>query len=478
VPRGPSWDAPAQFDYVEDFVVANRQAGRLHGVVVAGRLVPIAEAVAAGLLVYLLAARLLGRLAGLFGAALWLTSPWVLGLGHLNGIDLPFTVSVLGAAIALSRHLARPTWARAAVVGACAGACLSVRFTGLVVAPLLVAGVGVARGPAGRRLGQCALAALLAYASVWIVVRAVAPAPPSGTSAALMGTYVEEGRGATPIARVALAVPWPAEYAAGIGYQARVAGERPVFLLGRAWWGRRWWYYPGALLVKVPLPVLLVGLAGAVRFFRSTRGPAAASVVALAGALGVFTVFQPGQAGLRYLMPVVALGLIPAAGVVTVASRPRWPAAFAAAAVVLLQVGAMWVAFPHSLAWTPPPFRPGYRFASDSNLDWGQDLGRLERWARGRSPYVAVFGPRGAAVAHSRPLRGTRPEQVRGWVAVSASALTTYGRGELAWLRKYCPVGDIGGTVLLYRFVAPPDPAPGPDVPPPPCGESAVSVRR
>ena len=35
----------------------------------------------------------------------------------------------------------------------------------------------------------------------------------------------------------------------------------------------------------------------------------------------------------------------------------------------------------------------------------------------------------------------------------------------LAWLRAYCPVGTIGGTILLYRFATPPVAGPVPDAP-------------
>ena len=50
------------------------------------------------------------------------------------------------------------------------------------------------------------------------------------------------------------------------------------------------------------------------------------------------------------------------------------------------------------------------------------------------------------------------PEALRGrWLAVSATALTAYFRPVLGWLRAYCPVGNLGGTILLYRFDEPPD---------------------
>ena len=50
---------------------------------------------------------------------------------------------------------------------------------------------------------------------------------------------------------------------------------------------------------------------------------------------------------------------------------------------------------------------------------------------------------------------------------------------SLAWLRKYCPVGELGGgSVLVYRFDEAPDPAPGPERSVEPCFGAEVSSAR
>ena len=51
----------------------------------------------------------------------------------------------------------------------------------------------------------------------------------------------------------------------------------------------------------------------------------------------------------------------------------------------------------------------------------------------------------------------------------SATDLTSDDQGPLSWLRAYCPVGTLGGSILVYRFTLPPDGAPGPTVPAGPC---------
>ena len=161
--------------------------------------------------------------------------------------------------------------------------------------------------------------------------------------------------------------------------------------------------------------------------------------------------------------------------VVLLTTRPRRVLAGVAVATQLL---AMAGAGEHSLAWTASPFRPAYRWVSDSNVDYAQDLGRVESWAEDHPrAWVALLRPRGVDnPAGTRELRGADPARVDGWIAVSATRLTALDRDELSWLRAYCPIGDIGGSVLLYRLAAAPDTSPGPAMPAPRCS-GAYSTR-
>ena len=111
----------------------------------------------------------------------------------------------------------------------------------------------------------------------------------------------------------------------------------------------------------------------------------------------------------------------------------------------------------------------------------------VREWSKGHDhPYVAIDTTRGLEVGGgSRSLTARRPEQVRGWVAVGVTPLMQTRRDpsvwpdastdpppgfSLAWLRKYCPVGHLGGgSVLVYRFDSAPDPSPGPERPVSPC---------
>jgi hypothetical protein len=276
----------------------------------------------------------------------------------------------------------------------------------------------------------------------------------------------------------------PEPYVQGLRYLAdHDTAASPGFLLGQAWLGTNVWFWPATLLVKLSTPILLllvagplvlVGLVRSGAVTRSTWRQTLVAVILPAGILFVFELPNPRTLGVRYLLPSIALWTVVASPLALVVRR--WMMA-AGLAVLLLAAGVLAAfSYPASLAWTAPPFTPGYRVATDSNVDWGQDFGLLAAWSRGRHPRVSYFGPRGITVADApgaRPLVGVAPRSITGWVAASATDLTSAESGPLAWLRGYCPVRTLGGSILIYYFVTPPTATAGPATPAALCPGSA-----
>ncbi len=468
VPDGPGYRSGDWFDHTDEFVRANTAAGRLQRVVFLSRLVPLLEGLVIAWLLYLLGQRLFGEAAGVLAAVLWLTTPVFVGLGHLVSVDVAFTLATLGFSFALLKFLEAPSQRRALVVGLVGGAALLTRHLGLVLIAIAVAVIAVEGGRRARRvaLRHAAIVAVVSWATVWIVVRVLA-SPSGGASGSRLDQIVSAGRGHSPWSRLVLAIPWPKEWAAGFAYLVLTSTARPAYLLGHAWNGGRWWYFLAAVPVKVPLIAVIALLVGPIGWLRVPRADVrkAIAVIALpALALYVAVAVQPLDLGLRYAFPSLALWFV-AAGPVVLLGTPMWRR-IGAGALLATQLAALAVAYPHSIAWTPPPFQPAYRYATDSNVDYGQDNGRVNDWAAGRAPLVDLLLPRGVDPPQgSRPLVGVPTADVHGWVAVSPTKLATSDRDPLAWLRAYCPVGTIGSSVLLYRFDAPVDPRPGPTMP-------------
>jgi 4-amino-4-deoxy-L-arabinose transferase-like glycosyltransferase len=468
VPGDGHWDTNNEKQYSARFVEAQVRAGTMHRVTLASRVVPLLEYVLLALALFALAAELFGVWAGVVAALLWLFDPLTLGLGHLDGVDLPFALATVLVSWAMVRWLAdrrrRSLW----WLGVACGVAASAQVTGLLLVGLAAVVVVVAdrrQGAHGWPMWRPGVVVLLA---TWLVVWAV---------------YLI----LKPSELLSLWAVVPPPYLDGIRYLAtHDTGGAPGFLIGQAWTGANVWFWPVSVVVKVSTPVLLVLLAGTValiglvrtgRIDRSTWHRTAIAVAVPAVILFVFELPNPRTLGVRYLLPSLALWAVLASPIALVVGRR---AVAAALAVVLAAAGVITaLSYPHSIAYTAPPFRPGYRMATDSNIDWGQDLTLLTQWSATHHPYVVYFGPRGISyrdVPGARSLVATPLSRIVGWVAASTSDLTSAHRADLAWLRAYCPVGTLGGTILLYHFTTPPTAEPGPAAPAALCS-GAVSHR-
>jgi hypothetical protein len=457
VPADGHWNLNNERTYSARFVEAQMRAGTMRRVTFASRLVPLLECGLLGLALYALGTLLFGFWSGVVAALLWLCNPLVLGVGHLDGVDLPFALTAVLVSWALVRWLQRRDRSSLVWLGLACGATVSAQTTGVLVAAVAVVAVLVASIRSGRRRWarwrQPVAVVVVAWVFVWAVYLALDPAVVIHSWVVLPQPYIE-----------------------GLRFLAsNDTGGSPGFLLGASWTGANLWFWPGSLLVKLSTPILvlfvagplvLVGLARTGRISRSTWRHTVVAVILPAAALFVFELPTPRTLGVRYLLPSIALWSVAACPIALVVGRRLVAAAIALALTLAAAIAA--TSFPHSIAYTAPPFRPGYRVATDSNVDWGQDFNLLAAWSRGRHPYVAYFGPRGVTVADiagARPLVGVVPGHIAGWVAASASDLTSADRTSLAWLRAYCPVGTLGGSILLYDFSVPPTATPGPAAP-------------
>jgi hypothetical protein len=457
--------------FTNEFETLQLERGDYRRVVFLGRIVPIVQGALIGLVLFALSSALFGRAAGLLAASLWLTTPLAVGFSHLNSLDLAFTLAVLATCLALERHVRRPTTITLAWLAAACGLVLLVRYTGVLVVGAVVVGLLLAPRPDRSRRAAVADAAVVVVASwalVWVGTLAVTPG--SGSIPYQTGTVGSDLLTRTASAIVDL-VPWPESYKFGFQFQIGASPlESTGYLLGQSWRGARWWFWPVTFAVKLPLAALAVMVLGPIAWRGLDRATVRRAAIVLLPTLVVLVAFLlpfPKPAGIRYALPVIALLLVVGSPVARwlLESRPRW---VLVALLVGVQMASFWDAVPHSLAWTAPPFRPGYAVAAESSLDLGQDNRALIEWMDGRTAFVAPFGGSLEAVytvPGYRPLLGTPPGDVRGWVAASATQLSSYERERLSWLRAYCHVDTIGGTILIYRFDRPPTAEPGPTRP-------------
>ncbi|MEU0245566.1 phospholipid carrier-dependent glycosyltransferase [Streptomyces sp. NPDC006235] len=422
------------------------------------RLPVIALTLLFGLVVFVFARELAGPAGALAALALYCFSPDVIAHGSLATLDVPAAGFVLTAAWLLWRARRRPRL-YVPLAGLALGAALATKMSTLPALPVLMALAAVSvwhASAGGRRLARAAagagVVALAAIAVVWAAYLMVDPrlrwTPEQHVPVVhgLRGLLVQ-------------LLPFPEAYRDGMRVQFGLE-NRPWqgFLFGRLYSGSLWYYLPAALLVKTPLGMLALWAAGAVVVLAVRRlRPAAPYVLAPSLVLLAAAMQGARDFGTRYAV-FLPLFLAVAAGCVLVA-RWRWISVGVGVLVAFVAASSLRT-YPYYLPYSNEAFGgPGRtrEFLHDSNVDWGQDLGRLAERLRERYRGERVWLVyKGSGVPSFYGIRAGDPREVpvgdvRGVLAVSDSAAAK-ATGRLAELIGGSrPVDDVGHSITIYR---------------------------
>ncbi|MFF9140806.1 ArnT family glycosyltransferase [Streptomyces albogriseolus] len=420
------------------------------------RLPVIVLTLAFGLVVFAFARELAGRAGASVALALYCLSPDVIAHGSLATLDVPAAGFVLTSAWLLWRARSRPRL-YVPLAGGAFGAALATKMSVLPALPVLVLVAAVSVWCAGSRrtaraVAGAAVFALTACAAVWMAYLAVDPrlrwGPPQHipTVGGLRGLAVR-------------LLPLPEPFRDGMRLQFGLE-NRPWqgFLFGRLYTGSLWYYLPAALLVKTPLGALALWAAGAVTVtaLRPLR-PAAPYLLAAPAVLLAAAMYGSRDFGTRYAV-FLPMFLAVAAGCVVLV-RWRWTPVVTGTLVAFVAVSSLRT-YPFYLPYSNEAFggpeRTRYRL-HDSNVDWGQDLGRLadrldERY-RGERIWLVYKGAGVPAYygIDARDPRRAPADAVHGVLVVSDSAAAK-ATGRLAELiagsRR---IDQVGHSITLYR---------------------------
>ena len=404
-----------------------------------------------GLVVFAFARDLAGPVGGLLALTLYAFSPDVITHGSLATLDVPAIGFLLTATWLLWRARQRPLL-YLPLAGVALGAALATRMSVLPAVPVLM----VLAFLALRRLRGLAAAAgvvAVAVAVVWVSYLAVDPTlrwlEPTGMPAVsgLRGLFVDW-------------LPFPEPYRDGMRIQFGFEDSTfSGFLFGRHYQGSLWYYLPAALLVKTPLGMLVLWLAGVVTVLAVPRLRLAALYVLVPPAV-LLAVAMTGARdfGTRYAI-FMPMFLAVAAGTV-VAVRWRWAQITAAVLALFVAVSSVRT-FPFYLPYSNEAFggpAETHLRLHDSNVDWGQDLGRLADRLRERYPgeqvwlvYKGAGLPSAYGITAADPLRVPAAD-VKGLLVVSDSSIAK-ATGRLAALLGGSgePIDEVGHSITIYR---------------------------
>jgi 4-amino-4-deoxy-L-arabinose transferase-like glycosyltransferase len=429
----------------------------------------------ASLVVFAWTRSLAGDAAGLLAVLAFTMLPPVLAHAGLATTDAAAMGTIALALYAVLRWMEEPSLRRTVGIGIAVGLALLAKVSALIYLPAALVVVVLAWRSAGNPVspysGGAVVAAVVALLVVWAGYRfSIGPINEGTPGAAPHAPRAERPGGIKREVAAILRLPvFPAPgYARGVLDLRREnrTGERKNYLLGEPILAGRWSFFPVALGVKTPLPFLLLALAGAAALLVAARRRRSALVPPL-GALAMLAAAMTANIniGVRHVLPIYPLLAVCAGvGILTLWNRRlrgRLRLAGPVAAVVLTG----WLALESLLAH--PDYLPWFnqlagrhpeRVLLDSDLDWGQDLGRLADTLRARRvPHVwlAYHGKVDLSRQGLPPYTELPPDQpVTGWVAASRFRLALGSQGgpldAYAWLRPYEPVARIGHSMLLY----------------------------
>ena len=465
----------------EGFAILS-QRGDPHRVLTLARLGILPFFIVTAILVFAWARSIADDTVGVLAVLAFTSVPPVLAHSGLATTDAVTMATVCATIFALVRWLEQPTPGRTVWVGVAVGLALLAKMSSLVFIPAAGAAVLLAwllgKNSLRPYTGRAVAAGLIACITLWAGYRFSVgplrrgPLPPPGVATAApsaMDALPVSLR--TPLRKLARLPVFPApEYLHGV-WEIREANRqgRRNYVLGEPLQEGRWYFFPLALGVKTPIPFLVLALVGGATLVgMARRRPSVLVPVLTAGAIFATAIAANINVGVRHILPIFPmLSVCAGLGILRVWHwRPfrRWTGPALAAGL------AGWLAIESALAH--PDYLPYFNQLAgdhpeevlvDSDLDWGQDLGRLVdtlRARRIRHVWIAYHGKNDLTSVGLPPfteLRGHTRET--GWIAASVYRLQLgyYGGrfDPFTWLKAYTPVTRAGHSIYLYHI--PPD---------------------
>jgi 4-amino-4-deoxy-L-arabinose transferase-like glycosyltransferase len=443
----------------------------------------------ASLVVALWAKNCGGTTTSLLATLLFTTLPPILAHAGLATLDLACAALVAAALFAFTLWLSRPTLLRSFILGISLGLAILSRLSALsflfVAGGLIIAIYSInslrkspiknADFPKFKQwFAASVIALLISVLTIWAGYRfSFSPLEkpenrPYKTVDSLIGTegifhdisyFIIEN---TPI-------PAP-EFRKGINESlGRNKQGHLAYLLGEIKKEGWWYFFPIVLLVKTPLPFILLSVLGFFSIFRNifrkqewfqVSVPAIASMGILV--IGMLSRVDNGIRQILSIYPLLAI--VAGYGAFKLLSfNQRFKFVGLGLVTVLLswQLISSFAAHPDYLAYFNELARNHpEKIVVDSDLDWGQDLKRLALTIKNRGINeltIKYNGSMGIDLDQFNlpPRQELKPYQREiGWIAISIFSLTL-GTGEapydqFSWLREYQPVEQVGKSIWLY----------------------------
>ncbi|HEY0784643.1 MAG TPA: glycosyltransferase family 39 protein, partial [Acidobacteriaceae bacterium] len=473
-----------------DLIYGNGGLARANQIIFRCRMSAALLSLLLGAVLYVAALDMFGGGAALFALALIVFEPNLIAHGAYVTTDMGVTCLMFATIYLLYRFREQPSWGRLAALGVVTGLALAAKHSAVLLLPiglvlalfeLLWPASGKARSAVARQYATAfAGAAAIGLGVLWATYGFRFSAHPGGGSMTPSLTeYIRPLHGVE--AKIYLLLErWhilPESYLYGLAdiRIQSVAGQSfSTYLFGQVHAHGVPYYFPAAFLIKSTLGfMLLLCLAGYAVASGKLRGRRRLYFLLIPPAVYLLIAMDTGlNIGARHILPMYPFLAVLIAGAVVALARVERRWVYVAGTLLLFHAVSSMRSYPVYLAysnelWGGPS--QTYRYLTDSNVDWGQQLLSVKAYVDRHGIKDCWFGyfvqPSIDYHAYGIPCRQLptadsmwmhqqvdAPPSITGTVFVSAGTLTGYEFGSVL-LSPYQPFMSVRPIDTIDRGV-------------------------
>lgn len=280
-----------------------------------------------------------------------------------------------------------------------------------------------------------------------------------------------------------LKMPMP-QYLAGFAgqYEVESSKRKQGYLNGELYYGGKWHYFPEVMLIKNPIPLLILFAVGIYISLRQLKKNMVNELFILLPIIffaGPF-ILANFNLGLRHVLPILPfIFMLSSRAVNTKPYNSKFWLKLAVFALFVWYIMASLLIMPHYAAYfnefVGGP-KNGHKYLVSSNLDMGQDLKGLRDYLKENNikkvklAYHGAFDPAYYNISYEPlPMESYIPwapnfgaenykedcSKKYGIIAISVSNLHGYNllnESCFKWLDEYKPIKSIGHTIFVYNI--------------------------
>jgi hypothetical protein len=408
-------DHPKVFSKEEDFTTATQFVYENDAETILFR-----SRIAASMLTLLLAALVFAAAREMFGTGaafialiLFAFEPAIMAHGALVTTDMGFSTMLFATVYAFYRYVKKRSGVRLALTGLAAGLAQAAKHSGILVSPILLllmlfevgrryllarmshthpdATRGVLKKVFHLAVSLIAIGAI-SVAILWASYGFHSQPRPGSDAQERVSDYAARLRHPTQAKLISGFARWhllPEAYLYGLADVSITAEFSRTYLLGTIYPHGKWFYFPVAFAIKSTLALLLLLLLVPIMIaLRRVERWRELLLLATPAAVYFLVAMTSGMnIGVRHILPVYPFLIVLAgwAGWQLIQIRRYW--AYALGVLLLFNVVSSVRTFPVYLAysnelWGGPANT--YKYLTDSNVDWGQQLKAVKKYLDGR----------------------------------------------------------------------------------------------